>query len=68
MLVFGVWIDVPYDKIQYRALLGDSGETSGGHWCGDSLEQSFDPVVNGLGNMYSTRCAILPPNSTFLER
>jgi hypothetical protein len=34
MFVDGEWIAVPDYMIQYRALLGDTGETDGGHWCG----------------------------------
>jgi hypothetical protein len=33
MFVDKRWIDVPSDRIQYRALPGDTGETGGGHWC-----------------------------------
>ena len=34
MYVDQQWIDVPEERIQYRALPGDRGETGGGHWCG----------------------------------
>ncbi|MBQ0820055.1 hypothetical protein KBI52_07485 [Microvirga sp. HBU67558] len=58
MLVEGQWIGVLDFTIQYRVLLGDTGETDGGHWCG-----RFE---NGPGFMmgYATYCAILPPNPT----
>src|SRR5215217_5055252 len=56
MFVFGNWVAVPADKIQYRALLGDTGETGGGHWCGAGYEA-------GVGVYYTTRCAVLPPQS-----
>jgi hypothetical protein len=58
MFVDGEWIAVPDFTIQYRALLGDNGETDGGHWCGK--------MRNGHGDRidYTTQCAILPPNPT----
>jgi hypothetical protein len=58
MFVEGEWIAVPDYTIQYRALLGDTGETDGGHWCGR--------MQNGQGQRmdYATHCAILPPNPT----
>ncbi len=34
MYVDHEWINVPKERIQYRALPGDTGETYGGHWCG----------------------------------
>jgi hypothetical protein len=55
MFIHGHWVPVPADTIQYRALPGDTGETSGGHWCGTD-----DPT---LGDTVILRCAILPPNS-----
>jgi hypothetical protein len=57
MFVDGEWIAVPDAAIQYRALLGDTGETAGGHWCGR--------IQNGHGDRmdYATHCAILPPNA-----
>ncbi len=58
MFVDGEWIAVPDDTIQYRALLGDTGETGGGHWCGFAVtlpsEEDLEPVDR-------THCAILPP-------
>ena len=57
MFVDGEWIAVPDHTIQYRALPGDTGETAGGHWCGDIRR-------NGYRLDYSTHCAILPPNAT----
>ena len=56
MLVYGNWIAVPDHVIQYRALPGDTGETAGGHWCGE-FRLLQDETVS-----YSTLCAILPPN------
>jgi hypothetical protein len=56
MLVGGLWIEVPSEQVQYRALPGDTGETGGGHWCG----MAYEPSVSAL---YMTRCAILPPQS-----
>jgi len=53
---------VPDHVIQYRALPGDTGESGGGHWCG---EIRYTP---GDGVDYSTHCAILPPNATSLPR
>ena len=56
MFVDRQWIEVPRSTIQYRALLGDTGETSGGHWCGIVY-------VPSIGAIYRTRCAILPPQA-----
>jgi hypothetical protein len=58
MLVNGDWIAVPDYAIQYRTLPDDTGETAGGHWCGDIRHK------HGDGIDYSTHCAILPPNPT----
>ena len=55
MFVDRNWIPIPPDRLQYRVLHGDSGETSGGHWCGSSDWEN--PDLYGF-----TRCAILPPN------
>src|SRR5215210_7378534 len=60
MFVGGRWIEVPSERIQYRSLPGDTGETGGGHWCGLAYEPSVGP-------MYVTRCAILPPQSGSIE-
>jgi hypothetical protein len=57
MLVDGNWIAVPDHTVQYRALPGDTGETGGGHWCGDTR------FMAGPGWHYPTFCAILPPNT-----
>jgi hypothetical protein len=59
MFVDRRWIDVPRDRIQYRSLPGDTGETGGGHWCGSTYEPDF----SNLGALYMTKCAILPPQS-----
>ncbi|ANY82423.1 hypothetical protein BB934_29430 (plasmid) [Microvirga ossetica] len=57
MFVEGEWIAVQDHTIQYRALLGDTGETDGGHWCGQIHWQ-------GHRMDHATQCAILPPNPT----
>jgi hypothetical protein len=62
MFVDGEWIIVPDYAIQYRALSGDTGETAGGHWCGDIRYR------HGDGMDYSTHCAILPSNAASLPR
>jgi hypothetical protein len=56
MLVNGEWIAVPEYTIRYRSLLGDTGETAGGHWCGRIQNRRDDGVD------YITHCAVLPPN------
>ena len=61
MLVNGTWIAVPDYTVQYCALPGDTGETGGGHWCGDIR------YMVGYGMDYSTFCAILPPNPTAIS-
>jgi hypothetical protein len=61
MFVDRRWIDVPSELVQYRALPGDTGETGGGHWCGSATEFEF------LGNLYMTKCAVLPPQSASVE-
>jgi hypothetical protein len=58
MFVEGEWIAVPNFTIQYRALFGDTGETDGGHWCG----QLQDGESHRMD--YATHCALLPPNPT----
>ena len=50
MLVRETWVGVPRGIIEYRMLEGDSGETNGGHWCGERYEGGF-----------VTYCAFLPP-------
>jgi hypothetical protein len=32
---------VPRAMVEYRSLEGDTGETNGGHWCGESYEGGF---------------------------
>jgi hypothetical protein len=59
MYVDQEWINVPNERIQYRALPGDRGETWGGHWCGSVYEPDF----SNLGGLYMTKCAILPPQA-----
>jgi hypothetical protein len=53
MLIGETWILVPHDSIQYRVLEGDTGETNGGHWCGEPYDGGF-----------ITYCAFLPPSLT----
>jgi hypothetical protein len=55
MFVDGEWIAIPDYTIQYR-VVRDTGETAGGHWCGDIR------TMHGDESDYSTHCAILPPN------
>jgi hypothetical protein len=62
MLVNGDWIAVPDHTIQYRALPGDTGETAGGHWCGEIRRRGYSGVD------YTTLCAILPPNAAAISR
>jgi hypothetical protein len=50
MLVKGAWVLVPRERVQYRLLDGDTGETAGGHWCGEPYDGGF-----------ITYCAFLPP-------
>ena len=61
MLVEGSWLRMPDDLIVYRTLMGDTGETRGGHWCG-----ATDWSQDGAGhNPYPSRvtyCAIVPPS------
>jgi hypothetical protein len=59
MFVDKLWINVPSDRIQYRSLPGDTGETGGGHWCGSAYEPDF----SNLEGLYVTKCAILPPQA-----
>jgi hypothetical protein len=56
MFVYGHWLVIPHDKIQYRSIQGDTGETAGGHWCGQGQQGS-----NYI--FYATHCAILPPQA-----
>ena len=64
MFVDRRWIDVPEGTIQYRALPDDTSETGGGHWCGFAIapvsEEDLPPV-------YTTRCAILPPQAASIQ-
>lgn len=62
MFVDGEWIAVPGYTIQYRALLGDNGETGGGHWCG----RAYLKVDGSL--FHVTQCAVLPPSTAALVR
>jgi hypothetical protein len=65
MYIQGLWMDIPSDTIQYRAIPGDDGRTGGGHWCGSELIEFSDGA--GL-KVYFTRCAILPPQSASAEK
>jgi hypothetical protein len=51
MLVGETWVWVPRGRVEYRTLEGDTGETNGGHWCGEWYDGGF-----------ITYCAFLPPN------
>jgi hypothetical protein len=56
MFVYGQWLVIPRDKIQYQTIPDDKGETAGGHWCGQGHQ--------GRNYVFcTTRCAILPPQS-----
>lgn len=59
MFVDERWIDVPSERIQYRGLPADTGETAGGHWCGST----YQPDFSSPGTLYLTKCAVLPPQS-----
>jgi hypothetical protein len=57
MLVDGKWFAILDDLITYRTLEGDTGEASGGYWCGaHHTGVSWDYLY--------THCAFLPPNVT----
>ncbi|GJD97711.1 hypothetical protein [Methylobacterium iners] len=51
MLIGEDWVWVPRAMVEHRALDGDTGETNGGHWCGERYEGG-----------YITYCAFLPPD------
>ena len=57
-------IDIPEGTVQYRALLVDAGETGGGHWCGFALTPLS---VEDVEPVYTTRCAILPPQAASIQ-
>jgi hypothetical protein len=71
MLIDQVWIRVPRAAIRYRLLSGDSGATSGGHWCGRRAND-IDALDDTSGEGYFTFCAFLPPglamNSSYDRR
>jgi hypothetical protein len=50
MQVGKTWVLVPRAMVEHRSLEGDTGETNGGHWCGERYEGGF-----------VTYCAFLPP-------
>jgi hypothetical protein len=59
MQVEGSWYPIPNDRVDYRSLEGDRGETKGGHWCGQRYASEI------LGYTYlKTYCAFLPPQLT----
>ena len=58
MFVNGDWIKVPADKIQYRTLAGDNGESAGGHWCGYTELRNVEDETG----IHRAFCAVLPPN------
>lgn len=55
MLIQDSWRTIPADKVEYRILDGDTGETNGGHWCGEY--KRGDGWV-----LFRTFCAFVPPN------
>src|SRR5215207_1505048 len=57
MLINNRWIAIPRGTLQYRMLEGDTGETGGGHWCGEPWEGSF-----------ITYCAFLPPTLAAVDQ
>jgi hypothetical protein len=57
MLIDGRWLYVDEDLVSYRNLEGDTGETKGGHWCGEHQTGMF-------WDYRKTHCAFLPPNVT----
>jgi hypothetical protein len=63
MFVDGRWISVPSEKVQYRALPGDRGETGGGHWCGFA----YEPIPSPVEVLHTTNCAILPPQAALAQ-
>ena len=56
MLIQDRWVHIPSGTIEYRTIRGDTGETSGGHWCGEAFEGGF-----------ITYCAFLPPILAYRE-
>jgi hypothetical protein len=59
------WINVPNERIQYRALPGDRGETGGGHWCGSAYEpDSAISKVCTLRNARSCRLNLPRPGKS----
>jgi hypothetical protein len=61
MLVNGAWHTVPANRIIYRTLPGDTGETKGGHWCGAERRQH-----RPMQMPFFTYCAVLPPTLSLL--
>src|SRR5262249_14858424 len=67
MLLDDEWVRVPNKVIQYRSPDGDTGETRGGHWCGDTYWTPVpgfeypEPHPALHLSRFNTRCAILPP-------
>jgi hypothetical protein len=45
MLVNERWVHIPRGMLQYRTLEGDTGETAGGHWCGEPYEGPSSPTA-----------------------
>jgi hypothetical protein len=56
MLIQDRWVHIPSGTIEYRTIRGETGETSGGHWCGEAFEGGF-----------ITYCAFLPPILAYRE-
>jgi hypothetical protein len=64
MFIDNEWVRVPNEIIQYRTLHGDTGETRGGHWCGNmypAFEMAHPDYPELPPTRFYTRCAILPP-------
>ena len=48
------WVWVPHAIVEYRSLEGDTGETNGGHWCGDDGGLEWDEfALNRFGILES---------------
>src|SRR5829696_6833369 len=54
MLVYDRWVRVPGGAIEYRIIPGDTGETAGGHWCGEPYDGGFVTYSRPLRNAASS--------------
>jgi hypothetical protein len=66
MLVEGNWLRVPDDLVVHRTLIGDTGETRGGHWCGSTDWGGRDGAGHAPYPLRVTYCAIVPPSFAFV--